>query len=130
MEEHYCQTYALTSLSMDELQELITSITEGLSGKFGSIETPWGYVDVNRNDEADESSAAMPDGFLSYPYFLDIGGPPGTSEKQFKNEVIKITEALWSQGIVTVSACDFEDELPHKGRYDKAPTYRPENDLR
>ena len=79
------------------------------------METSWGLLDVLRNDEADLNKVSESDGFLFYPYFMDIEGVPNVTKLVFTKAIGEVLEALWAKNIKAVAACDFEEELPRKG---------------
>lgn len=114
MEDLYCKIYIFASLSRQSLLEVLAEITHGnLSA--GTVETSWGLLDVLRNNEADLSKVSESDGFLSYPYFMDIEGDSSVTMPVFSRAVGDVLEALWAKDIKAVAACDFEEELPRKG---------------
>ncbi|CAN5685255.1 hypothetical protein BH09VER1_BH09VER1_03490 [soil metagenome] len=114
MEDFYCKIYIFASLSRQSLLELLTEITHGnLSA--GTVETPWGLLDVLRNGEADLSKVSNSDGFLFYPYFMDVEGASHVTKSEFSEAIGEVLEALWAKNIKAVASCDFEEELPRKG---------------
>lgn len=116
MDNLYCKIFIFASLSRQSLLELLAEITQGnLSA--GTVETPWGLLDVLRNSEADLSKVSESDGFLFYPYFMDIEGASNGTELTFIKAISEVLEALWAKNIKAIAACDFEDKLPRKGGF-------------
>ncbi len=113
----YCHMYVESDGSRQELSEVIAQAINGTLENF-TVVLPLIEVDIRKNKDFDEAlRKEFPDGFLYFRYSLDIDASPGqTLENQIKM-VADILEHLWSRGYPAVAACDYEDELPHKGGY-------------
>jgi hypothetical protein len=75
-------------------------------------------LDVQNNDDRDDDLAACdPDGFLYFPYFLDIEpATPGADERDVVAAVSALLEGLAEAGAECVTAADYEDQLRGGGR--------------
>jgi hypothetical protein len=116
MENLFCKIYILASLSKQALFEMLIELTEG-HPVGGAIEMPWGIIDLLKNDEVDLTKISGSDGFLFFPYFLDIEVAPDVDREIYIKEIGSILVALWDKKVGAVAACDFETELPRKGGF-------------
>jgi len=75
-------------------------------------------IDFRRNKEHDNSKIQeIPDGFLYFPYFMDIDIVDEKRVTEYKEIIKEIMFCLWSEKCQIVVASDFESELPHEGGY-------------
>jgi len=105
-------------------EELAAALAESTGGKLDSslpsseIATSWATIDVVRNSDYEASRRnEWPDGFLFFPYFVEIYIGPGADLEGYRRNVGKLLQALWDRGLKAVAACDFEDQLPMRGGY-------------
>ncbi len=116
----YCKILISTDVSEDVLLKKVASITSGRIDQWTVI-TEWSEIDVVSNDDFNETkSGEVPDGFLFYPYYIDMEPGKDVFREKYISEVGSLLKGLWEQGWKAVAACDFEHELPEKGGY-RAP---------
>lgn len=124
MEDLYCKVFINTIQSIKELTEKISVCLHLEHDKFFSIEGDYFSVDVIKNKEFDEEkSKEFPDGFLYFPYFLDIDTSDCNKSSDYKKEIRKLLVFLWKEGYQVVASCDFENELSCKGGYNQGIKY-------
>ena len=113
----YCKIYLNCDVSRDELIQSIATIVNGKIN-VSSILTPDCEIDVRKNEDFDENQCyEYPDGFLYYPYYLDIEPTEEIASIFYKQTITRLLEAFWAEKSQAVAACDFEEELPRKGGY-------------
>jgi hypothetical protein len=111
-----CKIYVDANCAKGELAtriaELFSAHAEGTT-----IEMQCGEVDVQRNDEFDETARLeFPDGFLSFGLLVELyTDDPATP--RCAGAAARILEYLWAQDFPAVAACDYEDQLPNGGGY-------------
>jgi hypothetical protein len=116
MEILFCKIYVLVALPKQAVLELLVELTKG--DQIGStIETPWGVLDLLKNDESDLTKVSGPDAFLFFPYFVDIEPARDVNRGKYVKEIGNLLLALWNKKIAAVAASDFECELPRKGGF-------------
>ena len=72
--------------------------------------------DFFKNKEFDEEKAKeFPNGFLYFPYLLDVDTIDESREAEYKEMIKKIMFYLWLEECQLVVSSDFENELPHNG---------------
>lgn len=88
----------------------------GPAGK--TLRTPWGEIELRRNDEADPIRAAdFPDGFLHFRYTAEFYPSSGAASEDRVSLAAKVLSALWGRGLPAVAVCDYEARLPKGGGY-------------
>jgi hypothetical protein len=92
-----------------------------------AVESPTCEIGVQGNDEFDESLTGGADGFLYYPFILDIEPRAGVPKQAYITTIGRLLEYLWSKDMKKVAAARFEDALPRRGGYnpegeDSTPT--------
>ena len=124
MENYFCKVFINTLMSKDELAYTIgeflqVSFNEILFAKNNCIS-----LDIRKNKEVDKEQLKLfPDGFLFFPYFLEIDIVDETNAIRYKKLVGELLLFLWSKKCQIVTASDFEEELPHKGGYNQQINY-------
>lgn len=86
------------------------------SAELNSIDGLLFAIDVKRNEGFDSIRCKEADGFLFFRYYLDVDAVHGQQPAAHIALVSRILEYLWGLGYGAVAACDFEDELLHRGR--------------
>ncbi|GGI17865.1 1,4-dihydroxy-6-naphthoate synthase [Gottfriedia solisilvae] len=120
MEDLYCKIFINTNLSIDILTENISNFLSLEYDKYFSIKGDLFTIDVRKNKEfEEENSKTLIDGFLYYRYFLDMDLSDYYRKEEYKLIVGKLMEFLWGEGYLVVASCDFENELPNRGGYNK-----------
>ncbi|EAD7212370.1 1,4-dihydroxy-6-naphthoate synthase [Listeria monocytogenes] len=124
MEDLYCKIFINSSMSIGELSQEIGNFFEIVPGKFLSIESDYFTVDILKNKEFDEEKAKdFPDGFLYFPYFLDVDSTENTKRKEYIKLVGDLTLYLWDKKCQLVVSSDFEEILPNNGGYNHPINY-------
>lgn len=116
-----CKIYVEAQRTRDELVALLRPVLAGGQISRGpggtTVQTPYGEVEVRRNEDADPLRAGeFPDGFLYFAYALELYSPPTRQEDRVAF-VTRLVEHLWSQGLPAVAVCDYENELPNGGGF-------------
>lgn len=113
----YCKILISTDISEDAIVKKIASITSGRTDQ-RTVVTEWSEIDVVANDDFDEAkSEEVPDGFLFYPYYIDMEPGRDVFPEKYISEVGSLLKGLWNLGWKAVAACNFEHELPKKGGF-------------
>lgn len=114
----YCKVYIDSSL---ESSDLLTSIADVIKGNISlrTISNDLLEVSVFSNKDHDKVRSGELDGFVFYPYYLEIEpvDEDTVSGKVYKMSIDNLLKALWDMGADAVAACDFEDELQKKIAY-------------
>ncbi|WP_207515698.1 hypothetical protein [Longitalea luteola] len=84
-----------------------------------------GYVEMNgysielraNEDYDNDISKVFPDGFLHFPFCLEIDISESVSEKEASRVVSQILVFLWKNNWSAIASCDFENLLPENGGY-------------
>jgi hypothetical protein len=107
----YCKVFVNGATGWSELAQLLAG---GLGGVLECRDIKgsglWIYVDAN--DHHDASRLYGPDGFLHFPFFLDVdpdGSPDSLAE--YIADVERLLDVLRGAGLTFVTACDFEHKL-------------------
>ncbi|MBE9252212.1 1,4-dihydroxy-6-naphthoate synthase [Dolichospermum sp. LEGE 00240] len=113
----YCKIYLDCDISLDELIRTIAALVHGRINRRSVLCA--GYeIDARKNEDFDENLRCdYPDGFLYYPYSIDIEPTEEILPILYKETIAKLLETFWDKNYQAVAACDFEDELPRKGGY-------------
>jgi len=120
----FCEIFVDGPVSCTALLELVANRLAGrVDGS--TVLSNFATIDVRRNGHADESRKAdLRDGFIHFPYLLEIDPQPGATRASYVAMIATLLEELWQPGNRAVAACDFEDELPRKGGHPRAPSLR------
>lgn len=116
MNELDCTIYVDGENSRERLvalvQECLDGTSQGTTVTAGQVE-----VDVRRNDDFDpDARLAFPDGFLHFPYRLEVYVNE-TGSHEVRNGVASLLQRLWAEALPAVAACDYETTLPEGGGY-------------
>ena len=102
-------------------QELLISISNLYRSELVRnlyIERDGFSLDVTKNDEYDENkSKIFPDGFLYFPFSIEIDFSDEISEESAAKDVGELLEFLWKNNYTAIASCDFEEILPESGGY-------------
>lgn len=101
-----------TKLTIHELTNLISQVLEARADPIGNIETSNLSLSVRENP--DRSGPY----FGQYPFMIEFESDDANLETDAFVQLSSLLKSLWSNGMQTETACDFEDRLPHNGRYD------------
>ena len=111
----YCKVYIYSGTEGSDLLAFIAEVVKG-NVSLRTVENDLLEATLFKNDDYDEGKSVDFDGFVFFPYYLEIepvDESDVTSEK-YKDLIGNLLEALWGAGLGAVAACDFEDELPKK----------------
>ena len=124
MKNFYCKIFVNSKITIEQISNKISGLLDYKLVRNLSIESDFFSIDIFKNKEFDEEKAKeFPDGFLYFPYFLDVDIIDESREKEFKEIIKKIMFHLWSEECQLVVSCDFEHELPHNGGYKQRINY-------
>lgn len=113
----YCKIFVDCQYSREQLVELIANSIPGKIDHPSVVAAEY-EVDVRINEDFDSNKRKeFPDGFLYYPFYLDIEPFKEVEQKIYQESLSRLLEALWNQNCKAVTACDFEEELPRRGGY-------------
>jgi hypothetical protein len=120
----YCKIFVNGAPAREDLIQLVAR-TVGGTFEFHAVVAAGAEIYVSHNDEDDALRAREPDGFLFYPYYLDVTAEPGQTRSAQIALVATLLEAFWAAKLDAVAACDFEEELPRRGGYHPDLPRRP-----
>lgn len=83
-----------------------------------AVESPDLIITVAGIPEADPVLAAAPDGFVHYPYLLEVEPGEVADRERFVGAVGALLGRLWAAGWRAVAAGPFDAELPLGGGFD------------
>ncbi|ADU75661.1 hypothetical protein M972_112761 [Acetivibrio thermocellus AD2] len=116
----YCKIYVDSDLDIEQLKQKIISIVSGEKQLFRTIVTTFGEIDINKNEDFDDEKRKLEvDGFIYSRYYLDIEPKEDIGQQEYISHIGNLLRSLWSSGLKSVAACDFEEELPQKGGYSR-----------
>jgi hypothetical protein len=99
----------------DELAELLES-SLGATVEGGTLVTPILDLDVIANDDAKSGGVHEEDTFLYFPSLIEAFTVEARAEEQVVGAVAGVLAALDDLGLRYVTAADFEEDLPRRGR--------------
>jgi hypothetical protein len=113
----YCKIFLDCDLEREQLTQMIAISIDGrIESK--TILSNYCEIDIKNNEDFhDIQRHDYPDGFLYYPYYLDIEPSEEVLFSSYADVITKLLEYLWNKGYQAVAACDFEEDLPRKGGY-------------
>jgi len=112
-EDLYCKIYVDSSRSKAELLDHISNMVQG-EVSLRTIESKTMEIDVMENDEYDKDKASQEDGFVYYPYYLEIDAVEGTNSSAYIETISNMLRELRSSCTNAIASCDFEDKLMAK----------------
>jgi hypothetical protein len=109
---------------VDSLAQVVAPLVGGEVQQFNQVTGPVLELDVEENEERDdERAAADRDGFLYFPYYLEMEpAAPDAGESGVIAAVAALLEGLAAAGAQVVTAAAFEDQLPGGGRAGPPPS--------
>jgi hypothetical protein len=120
-QEMDCKIYVETDLPPQKLGKRLAALLSGTvsdSPASSTVHTPLAELDIRKNSDADSLLArGFPDGFLFFSQVVEIYPAPKADRELRVALVAGILRHFWSQGFPAVAACDYEDNLPHRGGY-------------
>lgn len=113
----YCHLYVDANVSEEALATDLAKLL-GARAEGESVSTKEGDLSVRRNKEFDAEMRKDPlDGFLYYHLHVDVEPAMEIGREKAVAFISNLLEHLWSRDYPAVAACDYEDDLPHKGGY-------------
>jgi len=110
-ENLYCKIYVDADVNIDQLFASISEIMSG-SVNFWTIITKFCEIDIKENEDFDSVKRNLQDGFVHFPFYLDIEPRFNITRSDYINSVAKLLKGIWQLNYNAVASCDFEDELP------------------
>lgn len=115
----FCRIYA--SFDNNRVSSLIGEIANVIDATIDNskyIEKNGYSIEIRYNDDWHcEKAKSYPDGFLYFPYSIEIDIEDFISEEEAACEVNKILEVLWNNKYPAIASCSFEELLKLKGGY-------------
>ena len=109
-EDLYCKIYVNSSWSKTELLNQLSNIVQG-EVSLRSIESKIMEIDVIVNDDYDKDKVAQKDGFVYYPYYLEIDSVEGVNSSDYIEAIKGMLKDLQRLCANAIASCDFEDKL-------------------
>jgi hypothetical protein len=115
----FCRIYLSgNNVNVHDLRTALCIISGGVIAHNDYIEKNGYSMVIRANDEYDEKkSRIFPDGFLYFPYSIELDIDDVIDRMQAAAEVNKILQYLWENSYSAIASCDFEDLLFEKGGY-------------
>jgi hypothetical protein len=114
-----CKIFVETAIDPDGLAKMLAELLSGtVSGRpfARTVQTWCCEIEIRNNPDYDKKLAdKFPDGFLSFRYLIEIYPTARADRNERIAVVASILQLLWSRGFPAIAACDYEEELPHKG---------------
>ncbi len=118
--------YLSCELTLPEVVRQVENLAKSDPYRRRGFDMPAFEIEVVRNSDADPAQTAFPDGFLRFPYKVEVEFTE--SNVQLARGVLAaLLEYAWNRGWAAVAACDFEEELPRAGGYKCADLPWPSN---
>ena len=119
MENNFCKIFIYSENSNFAIASNLALFYKlKAEGKY--LKADFAELGVIKNDDFDILKGKdFPDGFLSFPYYLEINFIEDIILVDVIFQINKILSFLWSQNIPAVAACDYEDSLINNGGYNK-----------
>lgn len=121
-DEAYASIYIASSLTIPEVRRVVERATGGRPEMFTIVSDAL-VVSVRKNGYARSDGRVETWDFVTYPYLAEVEPSGGVERPAYISAFGDLLRALWGEGILTVAACDLEEELPDNGGRDRvAPT--------
>jgi hypothetical protein len=109
--ELYCKIYVDTDQDRTWLLQQVAEQCLGVvAGR--TVSAPELVVDISRNEDYDPVRAQSSEGFVHFPYYLDVEPVDGIERTSYIDAVRNLLLGFSQSHIRAVAACDFENELP------------------
>lgn len=110
MSDLYCKLFVQAQMTRDELVQWLARSVGGRV-RLRTIATQTMELDVSSNDESDAQRADLNDGFLYFPFIVDVTPAENAVRDPYVAGVDAVMRSMRGAGMRVVAACDFEDEL-------------------
>ena len=98
MNNYYCKIFLNAPITIEALSQKISSCGNISLDKFLSAENDIFTIDIQYNKEFNDTNAQdFPDGFLFYPYFIDLDLIDEAKELQYKAFIEQLLTYLWTE---------------------------------
>jgi hypothetical protein len=114
----YCKIFVDSSLDGDGLVRWISGTLGGVVER-RTVSTASVEIYVDENDEYEPRDTHGRDQFLYFRYALDVEAVVGAQRPAVIAIVSQLLHSLWASNMPAVAACDYEDELPRRGGYER-----------
>jgi hypothetical protein len=115
-----CKLFVETDTGLENLNRCVgRALSVPAESRVGQVlRVPSGELEVRANEDRQAARIAdFPDGFLFFRYLLEYY-PYAHAERQERVALIsRLLNFLWANGWAAVAACDYEEDLPHRGGY-------------
>ena len=103
----YCKIFVNDQGDKPTLLNVLAKEFQAENIHINTLLFPWGDLYIGRNDEYDPKKVQRTDGFLYYPYLLDM--------EITTTDYVAITDTILDyfrqQEVEAVAACDYEEKL-------------------
>jgi hypothetical protein len=115
----FCRIYILFESSR------LSFFLHGVAGALGAavqdgvyVEIPGCSIEIRKNDEWDAlKSKSYPDGFLYFPYSVELDFEEHVTEAAAASVVNKVLRFTWEHKCDAIASCSFESLLVSNGGY-------------
>jgi len=110
-DDPFCRLYLDSQL---DHRQLIVEFAEIVGGEITANLVCSGELDmtIDRNDGFDKERMQLPDGWLHFPYTVEIDPTDDTASGQYIEALTHLINSCRARRIVVVAVCDFEDRIP------------------
>lgn len=113
----YCAIYVHAPVTREQLVAVVLQIPGAEKVGRSILRLLKAEIEVRPNEDASDGLRGnLENGFLFYPYLLEVDALPEQTIEEQIALVSALLELLWAQQFNAVAACDFEDRLPRSGR--------------
>lgn len=110
----YCKIYVNSEQDRSALLRQVAALCLGaVTGR--TVSSTELVIDISRNEDSDPVRADASDGFVYFPYYMDVLPANGVGRTIYIAAIRKLILGLRQMAGDTVAACDFEDELGESG---------------
>jgi hypothetical protein len=108
----YCKIFVRGEGTRENLLDLVAEVVGVEAAERSSVVTRTLWIGVRKNDEFDVTCSGD---FLFWPFLVEVQGNAHAEHHDLVRAIGHLLEGLWSAAFDAIAACDFEDELPHRG---------------
>ena len=108
----YCKIFT-NGTNLNSLKEFLSNLFQGII-EMNSMTLDHLIIEVHNNPDRKEAPRGD-ENFLHWPVLVEIDAEGTSDEQTLIEECSKLLKRLWSSGIDSVAACDFEESLPQHG---------------
>lgn len=112
MVDLYATIYVRTELQTDEVSKIVGECINGVPDAFNNIDIPELSVSVRDNPDLKGSY------FGSYNLIIEFEPVGNQGPQEAASRLENLLVRLWDRKMRTETSCDYEELLPHNGRFD------------